>query len=136
MRTRRIKSWLINYRTRMRIYWLKLNDEYTITYYHILKILTMFQIKGNFSYHLEVLCPTLNDSSTLTINAFTDKSARIPIGCKYQWHKKLDNDKIKLEASGNIYQCSVFDIGYSLEATITSFEEGSEGQATVEFNKI
>ncbi|CAD8127307.1 unnamed protein product [Paramecium sonneborni] len=95
-----------------------------------------YQIKGNFNYHLDVLPSQLNETSNITINAFTSKNNKIPIGCKFQWFKISDTERIKIESQGNIYQCSIFDIGYRIEANIQSFESGQEGQAVVEFQKI
>ncbi|CAD8212689.1 unnamed protein product [Paramecium pentaurelia] len=95
-----------------------------------------YQIKGNFNYHLDILASQLNESSNITINAFTSKNNKIPIGCKFQWFKISDTERIRIESQGNIYQCSIFDIGYRIEANVQSFESGQEGQAIVEFQKI
>ncbi|CAK59460.1 unnamed protein product (macronuclear) [Paramecium tetraurelia] len=95
-----------------------------------------YQIKGNFNYHLEIQASQLNETTNITINAFSSKINQIPLGCKFQWFKKLDNERIKIETQGNIYPCSIFDIGYKIEAIVQPFEQGYEGQATIEFQKI
>ncbi|CAK66319.1 unnamed protein product (macronuclear) [Paramecium tetraurelia] len=95
-----------------------------------------YQIKGNINYHLDIIASQLNESSNITINAFTSKNTKIPIGCKFQWFKICDTERIRIESQGNIYQCSIFDIGYRIEANVQSFESGQEGQAIVEFQKI
>ncbi|CAD8205711.1 unnamed protein product [Paramecium pentaurelia] len=95
-----------------------------------------YQIKGNFNYHLEILASQLNETTNITINAFSSKINQIPLGCKFQWFKKSDNERIKIETQGNIYPCSIFDIGYKIEAIVQPFESGYEGQAIIEFQKI
>ncbi|CAK61128.1 unnamed protein product (macronuclear) [Paramecium tetraurelia] len=89
-----------------------------------------YQIKGNFNYHLEIQAAQLNETTNITINAFSSKINQIPLGCKFQWFKKSDNERIKIETQGNIYPCSIFDIGYKIEAIVQPFEQGYEGQAT------
>ncbi|CAD8116338.1 unnamed protein product [Paramecium sonneborni] len=95
-----------------------------------------YQIKGNFNYHLEIQASQLNETTNITINAFSSKINQIPLGCKFQWFKKLDNERIKIDTQGNIYPCTIFDIGYKIEAIVQPFESGYEGQATIEFQKI
>ncbi|CAD8118895.1 unnamed protein product [Paramecium sonneborni] len=95
-----------------------------------------YQIKGNFNYHLEIQAQQLNETTNITINAFSSKINQIPLGCKFQWFKKLDSERIKIETQGNIYPCSIFDVGYKIEAIVQPFESGYEGQAIVEFQKI
>ncbi|CAD8162229.1 unnamed protein product [Paramecium octaurelia] len=95
-----------------------------------------YQIKGNINYHLEIQASQLNETTNITINAFSSKINQIPLGCKFQWFKKLDNERIKIETQGNIYPCSIFDIGYKIEAIVQPFEQGYEGQAIIEFQKI
>ncbi|KAM3135096.1 hypothetical protein pb186bvf_012742 [Paramecium bursaria] len=92
----------------------------------------MYVVRGEFNFQLDIEC-SLSEAGMITINALYQ---RLPIACKFYWYKVVDNEKIAIENAGNIYQCSVFDIGYKIETQIESHEDECEGKAIIEFNII